>query len=662
MNTDVRNNSIYSIDHIARNTGIDEEILRKTFSGLGVNTDNKTVPSTALRMLYNIIGSIEETDEPAQDVISDEEKNRRSVEILENIVKESICICIDTCGLRSWYIDRFVKNITPLLEREGKKITVPLRVKEELFTQLTSHKGEETDEFREVRKACDTLIYLNAHGLLEFEDIRKNLDHSHISEQRADYDIYLLAVQKYTSGTVTVITYDNDLSDILLELNSQNAYKTYPVNVMLINRFGRLSRHKAPESRVQPDSSQSRGKGAAKKSPYIFQTGAPEGDFSSSSANPHTIPKLGETVFGGSGTIYRLTEEIGSGGEGKVYRLNDGSAAKIYRSGKNSPGRIAKLRLMSSHRLEYPGLCWPLEVLCSQSGEPVGYRMATASGISLKNLIFNREERESRFPGIKKHDMVRLCISILETTDFLHRSGILIGDINLQNILVESPEKVWFVDCDSYQANRYGCPVGIVNFTPPELQGTDFRKRLRTIENERFSISVLLFTIMLMGKSPYSQSSSDDMGQAIREMDFLYPFGDNGKKNTPPGAGRFMWSQLPYSLKRYFYNTFQEGGIYSTEQTRLSDADWLSEFKNYHSLLETGKLQKQDPNADEIFPSSWKRDSQKTVYEKRRCRECGSEFAVYADEADKILMKGYDLPTRCPGCRYVRRNYDISQH
>jgi DNA-binding helix-hairpin-helix protein with protein kinase domain len=248
-------------------------------------------------------------------------------------------------------------------------------------------------------------------------------------------------------------------------------------------------------------------------------------------------------------------------------------------------------------------------------------------------------------------------VTILEKLSVLHHQGIILGDINPLNILVVSPEEVWLVDCDSYQIGGYPCPVGTVRFTAPEIQKKDFSTFLRTPGNESFAIATLLFMIMLPGKSPYAQQGGSDLSEVIQQMDFPYPCEDNRSENTPEGAWRFLWSHLPLYIKRYFYGTFQRGGRYSAESDRLTVDQWLSAFQHYHELLESGKLQSQDPQSGEIFPTRWKivDPDARTVWQSYVCLECGESFDITVSERDYYVQHNMALPRRCPTCRKLRK-------
>ena len=109
------------------------------------------------------------------------------------------------------------------------------------------------------------------------------------------------------------------------------------------------------------------------------------------------------------------------------------------------------------------------------------------------------------FPNMKRVDLVQICIDILEKIVFLHNNGIVLCDINLGNILVDGITQgkpmTYFIDTDSYQLGDLLGEVGVDIFTPPELHGKDLGKIKRTFENEYFSVSTLLFMIVMPGKA-----------------------------------------------------------------------------------------------------------------------------------------------------------------
>lgn len=538
---------------------------------------------------------------------------------------------LDTCSLLHPSFSSLMEHLVPLLEKDGKDIIIPSGV----IAELKNLRAAKPELASQIHTLLKELVRLRQKGLVKIYGVP--------GADFADQQILTAAVRAMTSRELLVITQDNGLSEDLLHLNKLNSVQGKRVMAARINRYGFLSRYRSAARR---ESSQQSGVLPAAELITGGQKLLPVS----------SIPGAGDEVRSESGAL-RLGELLSKGGEGVIYELGDGTVAKIYRQDHMTAARRDKLALMVSHPIRCQRVCWPQELLYNPSGDFVGYRMARARGKELQRCLFTRQALEENFPDWEKRDTVRLCVSILETLTALHRQGILLGDINPLNILAVSPEEVWFVDCDSYQIGGYPCPVGTPRFTAPEIQGRDFQTFLRTEGNESFSIATLLFMIMLPGKAPYAHQGSGDISGAIQRMEFPYPCGGRFSTHTPDGSWRFLWSHLPRYLKEYFYHTFQNGGRYSTERNRLTAEQWLRAFQSYFLLLDSGKLQAQDPESGKIFPTRWKIVDQagQAVFEQRRCVLCGEAFDITLNERSLFLQRGHLLPTRCPACRRLRR-------
>ncbi len=192
---------------------------------------------------------------------------------------------------------------------------------------------------------------------------------------------------------------------------------------------------------------------------------------------------------------------------------------------------------MLSNKIEYDGICWPLSIAYNLKGEFVGYFMKPAKGREIQKSLFVKPLLMKYFPNWTKQHILNLCICILEKIKYLHKRNVIIGDLNPLNIIIESDVEVYFVDTDSYQIEEYPCPVGTINFTPPELQGKDYKSFLRTFENEHFAIATLIFMILMPGKPPYSRRGGSDPASNIKETDFAYPYGKERKKKLQTEHG-----------------------------------------------------------------------------------------------------------------------------
>lgn len=314
---------------------------------------------------------------------------------------------------------------------------------------------------------------------------------------------------------------------------------------------------------------------------------------------------------------YILGEELGVGGEGAVYRVNNakGIVCKIYKAERLMKAKIAKLRLMVSKKISDPGICWPIDIVTNKNGEPVGYIMPEAEGKVLQKFQ-NQYFLTQAFPKWKKADLVDLACTIAEKIKILHDRNVIIGDINTRNIMVKSSKEVFFVDCDSYQVEGFPCPVGTNEFIAKEIleSGKRFDEFLRTIGNENFGVAVLFFTILMNGKHPYSSIGGADTVTNIKTMKFPYGFRSDTEFDLviPRGNWKMIWEYMPERMRELFYNTFSIRGKFSREATRQSIDVWLDALQNYRRSLE--KRKKKPENL--IFPGLDKID--KKLAKKRK--------------------------------------------
>lgn len=539
------------------------------------------------------------------------EKENKARSMLEEYVKEWK-IFIDTCSILHIDINKFWMNIYPLLEKYNKKIIVPLRVIEE----LEKHKENISNAnlSKRAKEALISLEYLRKKDLLEIR--------GETNDNFSDNVFQVVFTKFRMNYKLLLITQDNDLSKDIDSLNNNKSVKANPVNVKRINQYGFLSDYSwntknnkfIPKVNIDEEIDEEE----------IFQISKKVTKIEDSKQSISYIPKENESVYTVDGTAISLIDKVAAGGEGIIYTTNTPYVAKIYKKENNTRRKYEKIKLMLSKRIKCQGICYPLAALYNNKKEFIGYLMPEARGKELQKSLFIKKLLEKNFPTWRKRDTVELCITILQKIKYLHDRNIIMGDINPANILVVSPKEVYFVDTDSYQIEDFPCPVGTINYTAPEIQRRHFSGFLRTKGNENFAVATLLFMIMLPGKPPYSQQGGEDPISNIIKMDFSYPFGDNSNKKTPDGPWRYIWSHLTYDLKKAFYNTFRIDGENSKKDDRLSVNEWLSIFKYYLELLDSGKYGKQDEMSEELFPTRHKKNPK---IEYVICKLCKNEVA-----------------------------------
>jgi len=513
------------------------------------------------------------------------EMEQRSKNFLIDIVK-NYRIFIDTCSLLSEYADSFWDHIIPVLTTEKASIIVPLRVYEEVEkyandVELCIRKSPDNPGLNQAAKhAKEKIIKLQSQGLVrvlgdENDNFADNVFLTVFTQFRMKYNLILITQDK------------NLAADVLRISDSKAVTVSTKTLVRRINKHGYLSfietqKTEARKNNPHPQSRLSKKKGSEEDLPIPEDEIFAHADVMTNISGLVTVsfyPKEGDTVTaerGGNRKSIKLLKAGPSGGEGTIYSTDiPNVVAKIYKPGKIDKAKFEKLKLMMTKNINCEGVCFPIAMLYNSNDEFVGYLMNKAQGKELQKCLFIPQLLKKYFPNWKKKDTVQLCITILKKLKYLHDRNIILGDINPNNILVVSPDEVYFVDTDSYQIEGYPCPVGTINYTAPEIQRKKFDTFLRTIGNEQFAVATLLFMIMLPGKPPYSLQGGENQIDNIINGDFAYASGERTNGKAPEGVWRYIWSHLPRYLKDDFYETFRKGGLQSTESTRFSDDDWI---------------------------------------------------------------------------------------
>jgi serine/threonine protein kinase len=310
------------------------------------------------------------------------------------------------------------------------------------------------------------------------------------------------------------------------------------------------------------------------------------------------LPALGDFVTTPSAKSFRLVKKISQGGEGVIYETNEPSlVCKIYHAKDLTTLRRRKIDLMVTRKIRRTDICWPIEMVCNQHSEFVGYLMPKAEGRTMFSGIFIKPAFLRNFSTWGRIDLVNLCLAFLEQIRFLHSLNILVGDINANNLLVtKDSTKLGMVDTDSFQVEDFPCPVGTIAFTAPEIQGVEYGKFMRSKEHELFAVATMLFMILLPGKTPFSQQNGGTQEENIRAKNFPYRDSADTEKfsgdNAPEGDWQAIWNHLKKDVQVAFQQTFREGG-------RISVETWIKLLEGYRHSIAKNYL------GNEVFPSSF---------------------------------------------------------
>lgn len=314
------------------------------------------------------------------------------------------------------------------------------------------------------------------------------------------------------------------------------------------------------------------------------------------SVYPSPTPNEGEAIL--------LSNPAGVGGEGAVYiapRPKDGKeiAVKIFSDRKLEsdreilPRKIDAMVLMgrtSGKKLVgHPMLAWPRLSVYNRDGRWIGYAMRRAKGKPLSRLAHPMLYRD-HFPGMDREKVAKMLVQLLNGVQILHNHQVCIGDVNLNNFLWDGAGDPCFIDVDSFQIEGFPCPVGRPEMTPPEHLGggspIHFDKIVRTRESDFFSLGILVFQCLMLGRHPYEHIGGGSPVENLRKGHFPYASGGSApgtKGGIPAGPWYKIWSHYTHNLKNAFVRAFKDGA--ADPSKRPSAEDWVRELKKYIGTL-----------------------------------------------------------------------------
>ncbi|MES2704136.1 MAG: protein kinase [Bacteroidota bacterium] len=290
------------------------------------------------------------------------------------------------------------------------------------------------------------------------------------------------------------------------------------------------------------------------------------------------------TLRGLNNEQYTIARELGRGGEGTVYELRGHSSLVLKRYNERlTTEKTEKLRQMVAMKSD--GIeayaAWPVNLVLDDYGNVCGFVMKKLTGFVPLHMIFSPMDRKKLFPDKGYNFLVHVARNLATAFYKLHEAGLVVGDVNEGNILVSAAGLVAFIDCDSFQVKGrdcyYYCEVGVPRYTPPELlKHGSFEHIERTVNTDSFSMAVLLFQLLFLGRHPFAgkhKSAADiDEETAIRQRQFAYSL-DNKKKKLSPPNNSFEITNLNDDLVSLFHQAFEK-------DERPLPAEWVKALEH----------------------------------------------------------------------------------
>lgn len=208
---------------------------------------------------------------------------------------------------------------------------------------------------------------------------------------------------------------------------------------------------------------------------------------------------IGQTI-----SHYKVTEKLGGGGMGVVYKAEDTKLSRTVALKFIHPHLITdeslKKRFLREAQiassLDHPNICNIYEIDEAPDGR-LFFSMAYYSGESLA-------ERMKRTP-LPSREVFQICFAVAQGMSFAHRNGIIHRDIKPGNIIITEEGYIKIVDfglaklaAESSRLTKTDTTVGTVRYMSPE-QATDKEVDHRT---DIWSLGVILYELAA-GQAPF---------------------------------------------------------------------------------------------------------------------------------------------------------------
>ena len=332
-------------------------------------------------------------------------------------------------------------------------------------------------------------------------------------------------------------------------------------------------------------------------------------------------PDRSRTVYDPAGVplVLQKSDVLAHGGEGVIYRFAKNPAFLIKVCKDDTLRDARKLaafrdRLNAMLALEEcrnaTFLAWPLMPVFDEKRNVIGFVMRKSSGRTLRALYAPCQVKRF-FPGWDRLSVTKVALNLVDAVRMLARHRVLVNDFNPDNFLIDPAGRVRLIDCDSFQIpgagenqNTFLTRTFTPEYTAPELLfHPELFNRERTPEQVRFSLSVVVYMILMSGLHPYAQCGGTDPVENLKSG--KCPLARRDGVRLPVGWFKSV-SWLTPGLKHYFIRMFVDGHRAPLKRPLLGELK--AELENFIDVMRSSK----NPNQRAILPAKVKRKEKTT--------------------------------------------------
>lgn len=255
----------------------------------------------------------------------------------------------------------------------------------------------------------------------------------------------------------------------------------------------------------------------------------------------------------------QLPKPFASGGEARVYKVDDSTVAKVYKLPKDVDIRddnnaisgarirlvVAQLKVPLIPKNLPPSVITPIHVVRDpSSGFIIGYTMPfVKSKCTLSDLRVS-------VPNITDEQITNIFIELCSSVNELHSKGIVLGDFNDKNILIDDKFSPRLIDIDSVQFGAFRTKVFTEEFVDPlicQIKKSELQQIQLHSEDTDWYAWWTMFFQTLMRVHPYGGTyKPKDRSKQISHMhrginkiwvghpDVIYPRNSRPLSSIPP--------------------------------------------------------------------------------------------------------------------------------
>lgn len=328
---------------------------------------------------------------------------------------------------------------------------------------------------------------------------------------------------------------------------------------------------------------------------------------------------------------YTLTDINKFGGEGDLYTVNylgETKCVKVFYPEKRTPFNekkiyvlINKFEIISLGGVEnYLG--YPELPVYDTNRKFCGFMMRYfGNHFPISELKFSNNHYNYGNTELFDDDIFKLCDNLSFYLKILHKAGIILGDVNPENILIDKNNlSPCLVDFDSVQVGSFYSSNNRNEYIDPSVKvdgNGKYKYFIYTTDSDIYSLATIFYELIIGAKPHYytTTNSTDTFFKKSIDLSFLDFFLENNKKivkhsyqlveNTKHLAFR---ERLQYikefypNIFNYLKSIFSEGRRYyfyylHNRPVNIHKKDGVLEFKEVELITQS----KEDPEELELF-------------------------------------------------------------